>query len=145
MCQIERRYILETQKLHYSIDRMAFFYRQVELWERYCMAADFPVTACHLPYSCGGELQLCARQHYPDQLRHSMLAFLVAMSWVFFDGTDVTTQAVLSVILGLIALVTFALMVLEGAAGAAPGTTRHRISAWIVRTCTFSVRRTPVA
>ena len=61
-----------------------------------------------------------------------MLCFLVATTWVFFSGTDVTTKGLLGTILGLLILIASCVVLVESAAGAAPGTAKHRISRWIL-------------
>ena len=69
-----------------------------------------------------------------------MVAFLIAMAWVFFDGTDTTTRVILGVILGSLVLITVVVLVIEGAAGSATGTARRRICETIARQFTFQWR-----
>ena len=61
-----------------------------------------------------------------------MICFLIATTWMFFSGTDIRTKGLLGAVLGILILIAGCVVLVESAAGAAPGTAKHRISRWIV-------------
>lgn len=97
----------------------------------------------HQDSSCGGSSNIYYVQSCQYYLTHkpSMLAFLVAMTWVFFDGTDNGTKSFLAALLSCLFFITSAVLVMEGATSGAPGTVRHRISVLIVKMCTIRPAR----
>ena len=66
-----------------------------------------------------------------------MICFLIAMTWLFFDDSDVTTKCVLAVTLTFLVFISICVILVESAAGSVPGTTKYRVSHWVLRVLTF--------